>query len=467
MKFEKYSKLCVKYILNNKLLTPNFCKNIKIIENSRIIQKIRDAVRQPVKLTYSIQLSSSIEQIHNNTSPPLFYLLFLVLYRKKLLDNIIEYKFECFENHNVRQFIEWYNQNQMDIPIDDIKKLMKKHKNSIVNELYEIIFNPMCGDRHNLHNLLYTNTFVPINVQNEAETNIINYTVYRFNDNSIVNIYSPSGIQSVEPTEQIDMVIICKIFDIFRTITGSYDNPINLSIFAGNSRKKIYKNKTKHLSLNPTNINSGSTYPGIEINLWRREEIYKVLIHELIHYFKLDFTVFSPGYERTELFTHELINVKGEDRLFESYTETLANIIHCTLLEHYTGINVGQLLWIETSFSLFQVAKILNYYEFDNFDQLFDKTNNKIIFQTTSVLSYFIIKTGLLLNIDLFFNFMGDNIKFNKKITEYINLAQKCIKCASYSQSVNKHLIFLKNFANVKENDDFIRETLRMTCLQI
>ena len=458
MKFEKYSELCVKYILNNKLLAPDFCKNIKILENSKIIQKIREAIKLPVKLTYSVQLSSSIEQIHDNASPPLFYLLFLVLYRKKLLDNIIEYKFECFENHDIRQFIEWYNQNQMSIPIDDIKKVMKKHKNGIVNELYEIIFNPACKNRYDLHNLLYTNVFVPINVQNEAETNIINNIVYRFSDNSIVNIYCPNN------TEQIDITIICKIFDIFRTITGSYDNPINLSIFAGNSKKKIYKNKTKHLSLNPTNINSGSTYPGIEINLWRREEIYKVLIHELVHYFKLDFTVFSPGYERTEMFTHELINIKGEDRLFESYTETLANIIHCALLEHYTGINVGQLLWIETSFSLFQVAKILNYYEFNNFDQLFDKTNDKIIYQTTSVLSYFIIKTGLLLNMDLFLNFIGDSIKFNKKITEYINLVQKCIKSSSYSHIVNQHLIFIKN---IKENDDFIQKTLRMTCLQI
>ena len=48
------------------------------------------------------------------------------------------------------------------------------------------------------------------------------------------------------------------------------------------------------------NINSGSTYVGSEITIWRSEELYKVLFHELIHYFKLDYRHNADQYKEID-----------------------------------------------------------------------------------------------------------------------------------------------------------------------
>ena len=45
--------------------------------------------------------------------------------------------------------------------------------------------------------------------------------------------------------------------------------------------------------LTPINVNSGSTLRKQYINLWRHEELEKVLIHELIHYYNIDTKVYN------------------------------------------------------------------------------------------------------------------------------------------------------------------------------
>ena len=62
--------------------------------------------------------------------------------------------------------------------------------------------------------------------------------------------------------------------------------------------------------------------------IWRKEEFYKVLIHELTHYFGVDFYITDNIYKKLEKHFGELINILGVDRINESYTETIALTIH-------------------------------------------------------------------------------------------------------------------------------------------
>ena len=78
------------------------------------------------------------------------------------------------------------------------------------------------------------------------------------------------------------------------------------------------------ICLNGDNINSGSTLPGSFITLWRREELHKVLIHELIHYLNID--MYNYQYKFYILYKDiKLDNHKCNPN--EAYTEFIAILI--------------------------------------------------------------------------------------------------------------------------------------------
>ena len=72
------------------------------------------------------------------------------------------------------------------------------------------------------------------------------------------------------------------------------------------------------------NINSGLTLPGHYIILFRKEEMIKVLFHELIHYLDLD----MRNYQKELFFLYDEINLKADIiNPNEGYTELLALIL--------------------------------------------------------------------------------------------------------------------------------------------
>jgi len=142
--------------------------------------------------------------------------------------------------------------------------------------------------------------------------------------------------------------------------------------------KKNLINKT--YLLNGDNINSGicsSTY----IYIWREEELFKVLIHEMMHYFKLDKYSISHKDYRNE------INIKLGDNKYnliinEAYTELLAiliNIMIYIILNNKNNKNKKKLFFKiftnEVVHSYNNVIKILNYYNIKNFNELYTNNN--------------------------------------------------------------------------------------------
>ena len=121
--------------------------------------------------------------------------------------------------------------------------------------------------------------------------------------------------------------------------------PLTIWIYPSNYEKKIPENKV----ITPDDINSGSTttYIGKNENgiiyIWRKEELLKVLLHELIHSFNID---------------------KNDPEPKEAYTELRAleaNII-LELLERQLPLkNINTLYNYEKLFSVEQSKKISNY----------------------------------------------------------------------------------------------------------
>ena len=143
------------------------------------------------------------------------------------------------------------------------------------------------------------------------------------------------------------------------------------------------------------------------------------------------------------------------DSQIESYIETCATIFNSLIYSKTHNINFVDIINYEIKFSFYQVTKILNYYGAVSVSDMID---NKILNrQKTSVLSYYIIKLGMLLNINELFELWKLNNLNIKNNSEEYNIF--------YINSIN----VLKKYNNIFENitierkSKFINKTLRMT----
>jgi hypothetical protein len=165
--------------------------------------------------------------------------------------------------------------------------------------------------------------------------------------------------------------------------------------------------------------------------------------------------------------------------LVEGYSLDLMTVIEEIKKVFMVSIRMEQL------FTAFQVAKVLNFYGFKSMEEfLSPDTTDKRINQETSVLSYFIIKGGLLNSIDKFVMFiikmnsdMKDpimNFKFNSSNdNDYKELIKECvINNVGYHKSINKFIeiiretgIYPKEKTSINEFN--IAKTLRMSLIEV
>lgn len=195
-------------------------------------------------------------------------------------------------------------------------------------------------------------------------------------------------------------------------------------------------------------VNGGSCWSGPDecsITVWRKEEILKVSIHELIHGlhydYKQDTSEIIQHYRQKYGITSPKMNT------FEAYTEIWAELLHCYLLSKLSdkhsydlfSANVG----IEKEFSQLQANKVLSLLE-----------KNKDVNKETNVTSYYLIKVELWLHLQEFlqycFHFNQDMIKLTDKerYLDYLKSLPKLIK-----QSIKV--------------TGYLKQTTRMTCLEM
>ena len=342
--------------------------------------------------------------------------------------------------------------------IEDISNKIIKSKNKELLAIFSILY-PQSGNRAKLHNMLYNNPFVSLDIQQHAESVSMIYDEIVYENGLIIYLYY-IDIEHKPNLELIYHIVEtmhkCAILDKSDVIKYP-----EITIFAGRQFKQFtnYDNK-----LAPENINSGSTITGIQVTLWRYEEMYKVLIHELIHYYGFDFNMFHSDYSKIEKFINNTFCIKGFDRSNESYTETLAVIINSLIISYYTNQSLKDLLRWELLFGIIQIVKILHYFGLDKLEDIYnlDKGCNGYIIQYTSVLSYFIIKTALLFSYEKFLNFTGSTVTISNKIEKFTELISTCILSPDFINHVNN-----TSLTNIIPDNGFIKQTLRMTCNEI
>lgn len=156
-------------------------------------------------------------------------------------------------------------------------------------------------------------------------------------------------------------------------------------------------------------VNSALTYicnENGQITIYREEEWFKVLIHECIHSYCLDFSGQDQKLLGKCLFNYFPIHVEGI-LLSETYAETWGEILNCGIIsftEANSPLRVFSLYFnfymqVEIVHSIFQANKILERYQC-SYNNLREK---RIIWgQKTHVYEYHVLKSILLFSFDKF-----------------------------------------------------------------
>lgn len=199
------------------------------------------------------------------------------------------------------------------------------------------------------------------------------------------------------------------------------------------SFKKVFSKNP----LSPREVNSGVTFiekaehhhiHNGKVVLFRKEEVYKVCIHELIHSFHMDYPLIMHSHNmKSELCSNYPI------LLNEAYTESLATMLNLyfsylqkerfmnkygiyNIPEHHV-INIIKLRGMfknELNYELGLSKKVLNHngLKYNELYQLV-KTDTclKKFLQHTNVFSYYVLKPLILNNIDYYDNFMKNYTK--------------------------------------------------------
>jgi hypothetical protein len=223
-----------------------------------------------------------------------------------------------------------------------------------------------------------------------------------------------------------------------------------------------------------------------EIVVFRREEWFKVFIHETFHNFALDFSDMNNDECTKQIL--KIFPVKSEVNLYESYTEFWAEIINtlfCSFLSLKNKNNIDEFLEsseyfinLERAHSFFQLVKTLDFMGLEYTDLYSNSTHGNISRNTfykekTNVLSYYVIKTILINNYQQFLLWCKTNnfslLQFKKTLTnqrEFCNFIQKTYKNKSMLENVKSSNICLTHIKKNKKNE-YLLNNMKMSICEL
>ena len=246
--------------------------------------------------------------------------------------------------------------------------------------------------------------------------------------------------------------------------------------------KKLLPNKDGCI-LGSSNVNTGVTRPCIEnsiILIYRKEEWFKLLIHECIHAFSIDFSSIKHLTVKEKL--KHIFYIKSNFIINETYCEVCARLINNAFIS-YNLLNkniqlsssekesefidlYNKLNNIERFYSIHQLVVILNYYKIKYNELISQNKNTKekvfnIYNEKSNIFCYYVLTAILLNNFSDFFlwcNIHNNHLfDFNKKQ----NITNLFIELILKNHN-KKTLLKIINYLN---NKKLTNKSLTMTCL--
>ena len=357
------------------------------------------------------------------------------------------------ERNSNTQFLEYiYKQlNAKQLIINALaienSRTNEENKSIIVNKITSIVNNHLRSSKYidsELINFILTNT----NCKIVTYKNIIKGKTYVF---EFIIYNDELSIKNLD-------LIVEKMLLVLQLIIAISNNDLrngqHVTFFLTPFQKKLNTNSNSNI-LGAKNVNSGFTYPYLKNGvtfIYRKEEFFKVFIHESIHYYGIDKALhkdFSNDAKYNINYNKFInsFNIRPQDiakiGINEALTEYWTFIIYIIAQSYKKSIALANFIYeFENSYKLellhiiFQVVKILNYNKL-TYSEFLTKYSNQYK-ETSHIFSYYIVKTLLVYN-------HSDLLKstiFDINFSSSLNIALK-----SDPNSINTFFIKLLSYA--------------------
>jgi hypothetical protein len=265
-------------------------------------------------------------------------------------------------------------------------------------------------------------------------------------------------------------------------------NSINIYLYFTSLLKTLPSSNIYVLDENNVNTAFTTTCPSdSEIVVFRKEEWFKVLIHESFHNFGLDFSMMNN--EAVNNCILDIFPVNSQVNSYEAYTEFWAEIINalfCSFFELKDKSDINDFLSsaelyinFERRYSFFQMVKTLQFMGL-TYRDLYSKTEHAKVHrenlykEKTNVLSYYVLKTVMLNNFQGFLSWCNKNnlslLNFKKTIgnqNAFCEFIRKNYKTKSMLECVDESEEFLSKLKRRKGNTKFILSNMRMSICEL
>jgi len=218
-------------------------------------------------------------------------------------------------------------------------------------------------------------------------------------------------------------------------------------------------------SIDPVHINSGYTDPNTnEIVIYRKEEWYKVFIHECFHLFCLDFNEVSINFK--QIFS-PLFFIESDFLFFESLVEFWARTINIAVVSYFTKINISyedfELLMevnlsIERVYAIIQMKHILNSVNVSYSQMITNKSDYK---ETTNCFCYYVLTALLLTHYE---QTMAWFVEHNQTLLQFQKNTKHVYMFYHYIRSIYNSPSFLKE---IDEKEQFDIGNVSMSAFDI
>tara|TARA_B100000927_G_C16474768_1_gene472955 strand:- start:411 stop:1649 length:1239 start_codon:yes stop_codon:yes gene_type:complete len=402
---------------------------------------------------------------------------------------IIEMLIKLFKNHYKKQSAKnqkindsifstiYYNINRSAIDVDLMEEL-----SLIKTEIKETI------NKSEIKNIdLFNSRFVPDNVKKYIET----YTKSKISFSTTINkkeIILDFYLTEYELLNELEIIkkFAKKILILFKYLSSISESKcskkLRISFFRTPLKKQLPK--YNYLTIGPINANTAVTYHCEKDNsilIFRKEEMFKTCIHEMIHALGLDWNELPVTKLKQKM--KKLFKIKSNMETPEAYAEFWACILNSCFASYYLSdknideylVFVEYFLQFEKFYSLYQVSKILNFMNVNYVNLYQNNTTSKqlrnyMYKENTNIFMYYILKTLLLYNSTDFLHFCKNN---NKNIINFLHNEDNMDKLYNFISKRHNSLLFISDInkifeeLNKKKIPNSIRKSMRLTAIEL
>lgn len=319
------------------------------------------------------------------------------------------------------------------------------------------------------------NYILPI-IQNYIQNNIKKTNFFSFKmQQKNISIYIMEEEKTIVTSQEMKNYILLILFwlnVVTQFPTENCSTYLNIYIYLTSLQKTLPTNESV---IKKEHINTGYTTTcnyDSNIVIFRKEEWFKVFIHETMHNFGLDFSSIPMNNEITKQIL-SIFPVNSKVNLYEAYTDSWAKVLNCLIIsfkqtktENDYLLNADFMIDMERMFSVFQTVKLLKFMGL-KYTDLFSPDlhiKNKYV-ESTNILSYYIITAILYDNISLFFDWC---LKNNVNMLQFNNSDIKFhLSFCDLIKNLYKTPSFLKKIKNMEKIYDKMDKNLQFTKITI